>query len=316
MRQKPAATKRGRITGRHTRVTKWKMVLGGQPFVLQLRRSPKFISGDASAPAWAGAAAGLLTLFVAALYIQMASSRHLLEELVIERTAQLARANQALEFFNYSAAHDLRAPLRGIDGWSLALLEDYGELLDDEARKYLQRIRSDTQRMNQLIDDLLQLSKVSALVMAVVTVDVAALARQINARLQDAQPQRQVQCQIQAAMQAKADPRLLEIVLTNLLGNAWKFSSKNAHAVIHVGCVRQNNESVWYVKDNGVGFEMRYAQKLFTPFQRLHSEKDFPGTGIGLATVLRIVQRHGGRVWAEAEVGKGATFYFTLGSGQ
>jgi signal transduction histidine kinase/anti-sigma regulatory factor (Ser/Thr protein kinase) len=233
-----------------------------------------------------------------------------------DKTQQVVQGNAALTSFNYSVAHDLRAPLRGIDGWSLALLEDYADRLDDEGRRHLQRIRSDAQRMNELIDDMLRLSKVTASVMEIRPVDLSAMAEKIIGRLREQAPHRQIECAIQQQLLTSGDPKLLEITLTNLLGNAWKFTGKNPQPRIEMGMAKdaeQEGDEVFFVRDNGVGFDMQYAQKLFTPFQRMHAELDFPGTGVGLATVQRIVQRHGGRVWAEAEVGKGATFYFSLG---
>ena len=234
---------------------------------------------------------------------------------VKDKAQQLAQANQALEIFNYSVAHDLRAPLRGIDGWSLALLEDYADRLDDEGRQYLQRIRRDAQRMNQLIDDMLRLSNISLSAIHIEMIDLSAMANKLIERLQTAAPERQITCTIQPHLQVLGDQHLLQIALTNLLDNAWKFTSKNPHASIEVGCLpltAPTDAPVFFVRDNGVGFDMQYAQKLFTPFQRMHTQQDFPGNGIGLATVQRILQRHGGRAWAEAEINKGATFYFQL----
>ncbi len=245
-----------------------------------------------------------------------------LEQRVRERTAQLEAANKELEAFAYSVSHDLRAPLRGIDGWSLALLEDYYDQLDEQARQYLDYVRSEAQRMGRLIDDLLQLSRVTRAEMQTSAVDLTALAQTVAARLRATQPERQVEVVIQPGLMAYGDAALLEIVLTNLLGNAWKFSGTRCPARIEFGClthptpppkVREGKEGViYFVRDNGVGFDMAYAQNLFGAFQRMHRASEFPGTGIGLATVQRIVHRHGGRVWAEAHVNQGATFYFTL----
>ncbi len=232
---------------------------------------------------------------------------------VEERTAQLAQSNDALKSFNYSVAHDLRAPLRGIDGWSLALMEDYADRLDEEGKKYLQRIRNDVQRMSQLIDDMLRLSMVSSSSLQKEPVDLSSMAAAIIGRLRERSPQRDLECIIQEQMQVSGDPKLLEIAMTNFLDNAWKFTGKNPYGKIEVGCVNVENEVVFFVRDNGVGFDMNTAQNLFAPFQRLHSEQDFPGTGIGLATAQRIVQRHGGRLWVEAQVGQGASFFFTMG---
>jgi len=224
----------------------------------------------------------------------------------------LERANAELTSFAYSVSHDLRAPLRGIDGWSLALLEDYGDQLDDQARIYLERVRNETQRMGELIDDLLALSRVGRVEMQFEPVDLTALAQEIAARLQENEPGRQVEFAIQAGLATRGDAHLLGVALTNLLGNAWKFTGPRDLARIEFGQDEIGGRPAYFVRDNGVGFDMAYASKLFGAFQRLHSAAEFPGTGIGLATIQRVVQRHGGRVWATAQVGKGATFYFTL----
>jgi light-regulated signal transduction histidine kinase (bacteriophytochrome) len=236
-----------------------------------------------------------------------------LEQRVRARTAQLEASNKELEAFVYSASHDLRAPLRGIDGWSLALVEDYGNQLEPGALNYLDRVRSETHRMGHLIDDLLQLSRISRSEMHRDTVDLSRAAESIAARLREAHPKRQLEFTIQPAITAFGDGRLLEVALTNLLQNAVKFSGSRAHARIQFDAVEREGQTVFTVRDNGVGFDMAYASHLFGPFQRLHSDSEFPGSGIGLATVQRVIHRHGGRVWAEAEPGQGATFYFTLG---
>ncbi len=235
-----------------------------------------------------------------------------LEQRVRDRTAQLQVANKELEAFAYSVSHDLRAPLRGIDGWSLALLEDYGDHLDDQARRYLDRVRAEAQRMGQLIDDLLQLSRVTRAEMRQRPVDLTALAQTVAARLREAQPERQVELVIQPGLTAHGDARLLEVALTNLLGNAWKFTGARPLARIEFGQTEVEGRPAFYVRDNGVGFDTAYAEKLFGAFQRMHKASEFPGTGVGLAIVQRIVHRHGGRAWAEAHVDQGATFYFTL----
>ena len=201
---------------------------------------------------------------------------------------------------------------RGIDGWSLALYEDYHDQLDAQARQYLDFVRAEAQRMGQLIDDLLQLSRVTRTEMQSTRVDLSALAQTIAARLQSAQPGRQVELVIQPGLEATGDARLLEIVLTNLFSNAWKFTGPRPAARIEFGRIEFEDRPAFFVRDNGVGFDMAFAQKLFGAFQRMHKLSEFPGTGIGLATVQRIVYRHGGRVWAEAQVDRGATFYFTL----
>jgi len=235
-----------------------------------------------------------------------------LELRVSRRTHELEAANRELEAFAYSVSHDLRAPLRGIDGWSLALMEDYSASLDDGARQYLNRVRSETQRMGNLIDDLLQLSRVSRGEMKLDQVDLTSMANRIVARLRDAQPERSMEFVIQPALVAFGDGRLLEIALTNLLSNAVKFTGKRKEALIEFGRLEKEGEMAFYVRDNGVGFDMAYAGTLYGAFQRLHKSSEFPGTGIGLATVKRIVHRHGGGVWAEALVNRGATFGFSL----
>ncbi|MBI5688071.1 MAG: DUF3365 domain-containing protein [Verrucomicrobia bacterium] len=235
-----------------------------------------------------------------------------LEQRVADRTIQLAAANRELESFAYSVSHDLTAPLRGIDGWSLALMEDYSERLDERARQYLGRIRAETQRMAQLIDDLLKLSRVTRAEMRTNPVDMTGLAESIALRLQEDLPHRQLEFVIQPGLGDQGDERLLRIALTNLLGNAVKFTSKRPAARIEFGLTHVKDRPAYFVRDNGAGFDMAFAKKLFGAFQRMHRASEFPGTGIGLATVQRIIQRHGGRIWAEAQVNQGATFYFTL----
>jgi PAS domain S-box-containing protein len=237
-----------------------------------------------------------------------------LEQRVRQRTLELEASNRELEAFAYSVSHDLRAPLRGIDGWSLALLEDYSSSLDDDGQKYLNRVRAETQRMGNLIDDLLQLSRVSRGEIKLDQVDITALANRIADRLRDAQPERSIEFAIEPGLVAFGDARLLEIALTNLLSNAVKFTGAQNPALIEFGRVDKEGEMAFYVRDNGAGFDMAYAGNLFGAFQRLHKVTEFPGTGIGLATVQRIVRRHGGRVWADARVNRGATFCFTLGA--
>jgi light-regulated signal transduction histidine kinase (bacteriophytochrome) len=226
--------------------------------------------------------------------------------------AALETANRELESFSYSVSHDLRAPLRSIDGFSQALLEDYGEKLDEEGKDNLQRVRGATQRMGELIDDMLNLSRVSRTEIRLETVDLSAMARTIAAELRRSQPERQVEFVIAEGMVADGDGGLLKAALENLIGNAWKFSGKRTAAKIEFGITEHEGNSAYFVRDNGAGFNTAYADKLFGAFQRLHGQNEFSGTGIGLATVQRVVHRHGGQVWAEGEVGKGATFYFTL----
>jgi light-regulated signal transduction histidine kinase (bacteriophytochrome) len=236
-----------------------------------------------------------------------------LEQRVRERTAQLEATVRELESFSYSVSHDLRAPLRGIDGFSKALLEDCGDRLDDTGRDYLHRVRATTQRMGQLIDDLLKLSRVTRARLTPQQVDLGKLAQHALNQLQEQHPGHRPLTTVQPGPLVSGDPGLLLVALENLLGNAWKYSSRRADARIEFGHLIRDGETVCFVRDNGVGFNMKYVSKLFGAFQRLHTDREFEGTGIGLATVERIISRHGGRVWAEAEVGKGATFYFTLG---
>ncbi len=230
-----------------------------------------------------------------------------------QRIQAVTVVNAELETFSYSVSHDLRSPLRGIDGFSQALLEDYGSVLDAAAVGYLDRIRAATQRMGRLIDDLLQLSKITRANLHRQPTDVSALARSIVSRLRDAEPARDVTIEVAADLHASADPRLLEIALENLLANAWKFTSKVEHPRIEVGGLETaEGARGFFVKDNGAGFDMIYADKLFGAFQRLHAVTEFSGTGIGLATVRRIVSRHDGRVWADSRAGEGASFFITL----
>lgn len=235
-----------------------------------------------------------------------------LEQRVQERTAELEAANRELEAFSYSASHDLRTPLRAIDGFSRALVEDYGTTLDQTARGYLDRVRAATARMAELIDDLLRLSRVTQHDMERSQVNLSELALRVATRLAEAAPEQAVHFEAQPNLYAVGDAHLLEAALENLLGNAWKFTARNPHPAVTFGRAEQSGGPAWFVRDNGVGFDMRHAVRLFQPFERLHSAREFPGTGIGLATVQRIVQRHGGRVWAEARDGVGATIYFTL----
>jgi light-regulated signal transduction histidine kinase (bacteriophytochrome) len=235
-----------------------------------------------------------------------------LEQRIAERTAQLQTANNELEAFCYSVSHDLRTPLRSLDGFSQALLEDYADKLDAQGQNYLARIRAGSQRMGHLIDDLLNLSRVSRGEMSREMVDISKLAREVAEELRNTAPHRQVEFVIASGLSAETDPRLLRIVLSNLFGNAWKFTAKKTHARIEFGCSGQNGDKQYFTRDNGAGFDEAYSDKLFGVFQRLHSAGDFPGTGIGLATVQRIIHRQGGRIWAEGKVEQGATFHFTL----
>ncbi len=225
---------------------------------------------------------------------------------------QLQDANRELEAFSYSVSHDLRTPLRSIDGFSLALLEDYGDKVDASGRDYLQRVRNATLRMSQLIDDLLNLSRVGRLEMKRHRVDLSTIATQLAERLKKNHPERAADFVITPGLTVVGDERLMTLVLENLFSNAWKFSEKKATTVIEFGVTQVQGAPAFFVRDNGAGFDMTFANKLFSPFQRLHRESEFPGTGIGLATVKRIISRHGGRVWIEGELDKGATVYFTV----
>lgn len=224
----------------------------------------------------------------------------------------LEAANEELKAFAYSVSHDLRTPLRSMDGFSHALLEDYGDKLDAEGRDYLQRIRVASQKMAHLIDDLLQLSRVTRGELDHSEVDLSKLAQAVAAELQESAPERQVTFDIAPGVTAEGDARMIRIALENLLGNAWKFTGKNPQAKIEFGLTNHDGKPAYFVRDDGAGFDMAYADKLFQPFQRLHSGAEFGGTGIGLATVARIIGRHGGRVWAESAVEQGTTVYFTL----
>jgi signal transduction histidine kinase len=235
-----------------------------------------------------------------------------LEQQVRDRTAQLETANKELESFSYSVSHDLRAPLRALDGFSRALLEDYDAVLDDEGREHLNRIRAASQHMGALIDDMLNLARVSRAELRRAPVDLSALARLVADDLRRREPERDLEFVIAPDLRTSGDARLLRVLLENLLQNACKFTSQRQAARIECGRSSDNGAAAYFVRDNGVGFDMTYAHKLFRAFERLHTEDEFPGTGIGLATVHRIVQRHGGRVWAESEPQRGATFYFTL----
>ena len=234
------------------------------------------------------------------------------ETAVADRTAALQLANAELEAFSYSVSHDLRAPLRAIEGFATALEEDAAPQLDEQARGYLKRIRGGVSRMNQLIEGLLTLSRVSRREITRAHFSLTELAEEIIAELKDSKPGRKAEFVIQPDLNTFADRQLLHIVLGNLIGNAWKFTTKNHHARIEFGAKTAAAESAFFVRDNGAGFEMEYKDKLFKVFQRLHSAEEYEGTGIGLATVQRIIRRHGGRAWAEGEPGKGATFFFTL----
>jgi signal transduction histidine kinase len=290
-------------------------------------RAPASVYSQTSQNVGRGYLAALATVLLLLAIISWTIANHSARRRQAERqvrqlNTQLARdnatleaVNRELESFSYSVSHDLRAPLRSIDGFSQALLEDYGDALDAGGRDYLMRVRSAAQRMGNLIDDLIKLARVTRSELAVESVDLSLMARRILAELAHRDPGRTVECIVAPDLRAEGDPRLLQIALENLLENAWKFTAKRPLAMIELGQMSREGDSVYFVRDNGAGFEMAHAAKLFGVFQRLHAMSEFQGTGIGLATVQRIVYKHGGKVWAEAEKDRGATFFFTLGAG-
>lgn len=244
--------------------------------------------------------------------IELNHYRNHLEELVEQRTKALAAANKELEAFSYSVSHDLRAPLRSVDGFSQVLLEDYADKLDDAGRQYLGRIRRATQNMSNLIDDLLNLSKLTRSEVNTQPVNLSELATEVVQELRQNEPEREVAINIMPNLITDADPKLVRVALQNLLANAWKFTARSPQAEIKFGATHIDGQNAFYVSDNGAGFDMAYADKLFGAFQRLHSPQEFEGNGVGLAIVQRIIHRHNGRVWAKGAPGQGATFYFTL----
>jgi signal transduction histidine kinase len=239
-------------------------------------------------------------------------ARDELEERVQKRTTDLNNTNSELEAFSYSVSHDLRAPLRAIDGFSLALLEDYSDKLDSVGQDHLNRVRLAAQRMSTLIDDLLNLSRVTRSEMRREKLDLSAMVRSVASELQQVAPDRKITFAITEGLTVDGDSRLLQVAIENLLSNAWKYTSGHDSARIEFGFQQANGRSAYYIRDDGAGFDPRYSERLFGAFQRLHAASEFPGTGIGLATVQRIIRRHGGNIWAEGAVEKGATFYFTL----
>ncbi len=249
--------------------------------------------------------------FVLAI-IRDVTERKRVEKELQRRTEELAHINAELEQFAYSVSHDLRAPLRSIDGFSQILLEAYAPELDEEGEDYLRRVRSASQRMGELIDDLLNLSRLTRGSMRKETVDLSALAKAFAQELRASRPERRVKFVVEEGLLVDGDRQLLRVALNHLLDNAWKFTANQPRAKIEFGAVQHDGEPAYFVRDDGAGFDMAYAENLFGPFQRLHSVAEFEGTGIGLAAVQRIIHRHGGRVWAEGAVGEGATFYFTL----
>jgi CHASE3 domain sensor protein len=260
----------------------------------------------------------VLVVLIAVLIVRNASHnvavRRRAETALIRRSQDLETANSELEAFSYSVSHDLRAPLRSMGGFSQALIEDYGDQLDGEAQDYLQRIGASSRQMGQMIDDILALSRSTRQELTREKVDLSAYVEAIIGDLRNRDPDRRVTVEIEPNLTVWGDARLLRSVLDNLLNNAWKFTSKKDGARIEFGASSMGNERVYFLRDNGAGFDMAYVDKLFGIFQRLHAATDFEGNGVGLATVVRLVGRHGGRVWAEGEANKGATFYFTIDS--
>jgi signal transduction histidine kinase len=285
--------------------------VAGREWSLYFATLPVFEEGTQSnLPTFVLASGTAVSLLLFGITLMLVRSRTLAER----ASRDLEEANRELEAFSYSVSHDLRAPLRSIEGFSQILLEDYADKLDEEGEDYLGRVRAASRRMALLIDDLLDLSRVSRRPLRCELVDLSAQTREIAAELGKSQPEREAEFVIADGLTANGDPRLLRLVLENLLGNAWKFTSREEKVRIEFGSATlEGRERVYFVCDNGVGFDETYAGKLFGAFQRLHGPDEFEGTGIGLATVQRIVRRHGGRVWAEGEVGDGATFFFTLG---
>jgi light-regulated signal transduction histidine kinase (bacteriophytochrome) len=235
-----------------------------------------------------------------------------LEKRVKERTAQLHAVNQELEAFSYSVSHDLKAPLRAIDNFSALLLEDRENKLSVNGQHIFERIKNNITRMHELIDDLLTLSKITRSELHTEKTDLSVLAENILKNFKKNFSDRSISWYVEHSLIVNADKQLIQIVLENLISNAWKFTAKISDAKIEIGKIEKENQIIFFVRDNGAGFDAQYADDLFRPFKRLHNERDFPGTGIGLATVQRIIQLHGGKIWAESTVGHGATFYFLV----
>ena len=240
------------------------------------------------------------------------TDRKIMAEKLECRAKELAEANKELESFSYSVSHDLRAPLNIMKGFSSVLLESYSEKIDSEGQEYLNLIVKSADKMSELIDDILKLAKISRQDITPQEIDLSDIADSVIDNLRQAEPERKVEVVVAKELKVKGDKRLLALMLLNLIGNAWKYSSKTSNARIEIGAIEQNGEKVYFVRDNGAGYNMKFADRMFLPFQRMHSEREFSGSGIGLAIVKRVIQRHGGRVWGESEVGKGSTFYFTL----
>lgn len=251
----------------------------------------------------------IFVIWIAALSVWVYKA----QEIKLRRSRdELAAVNKELEAFAYSVSHDLRAPLRSIDGFSQALVEDYYDKFDDSGKNFLNRIRAACQKMGVLIDELLTLSRVTRHVLELETVDLTKRAREIEKDLREREPERNVEFIIQDGVTAQGDIHLLDILMSNLLGNAWKYTGKHDNAKIEFGSFQDDGNVVYFVRDNGAGFNMEYYDKLFGAFQRLHLQTEFEGVGVGLATVQRVISRHGGHIWAEGKEGEGATFYFSL----
>ena len=235
-----------------------------------------------------------------------------LEDRVKERTLQLENANKELDSFSYSVSHDLRSPLRAVDGWSQALFEDYGNVLDETAHEYISRIKKESARMSSLIDNLLSLSKISKVKLQIKNINLSDFSTEVFGRIIEQTPSKKIKFTVEDNLKIDADPSLLDIIMTNLISNAIKFTQKKDEPEIYIGKILKDEMQVFYIKDNGAGFNLTSSSKLFGAFQRMHKQSDFPGTGIGLATVQKIINAHGGQIWAESEKDAGATFYFYL----
>jgi PAS domain S-box-containing protein len=308
-------------------VEQWQMAIDtGQPLDIEfplrgadgnyrtfLTRIRPFKDAEGRVVQWFGTNTDVDTLKQAEARVNTLNAE--LEQRVTARTAQLEAANKELEAFSYSVSHDLRAPLRALDGFSQAVLEDFGATLPSTGQRYLRAIRSNAQRMGELIDDLLAFARLNRQSMHREEVDMDRLVRSVLVELKSQQGDRQIYFQVHSLPMGSGDPALLKQVWLNLISNAVKYTSRCAAAVIEVGCEQRDGEPIYFVRDNGCGFDMHYVHKLFGVFQRLHREEDYPGTGVGLAIVERVIARHGGRVWAEGAVGQGATFSFTLQEG-